>query len=85
MFQCYLQPAQEKFSCPHCSSPLVVPTAHLAALSTLGRGCSAQSPPSRWEPALHTVPTLLQELWHLTPRVRGSAGSPELTQLRIRD
>lgn len=104
MFQCYMQPAQEKVSCPQISTvplPSLVPTGHSSpALSTPGRGA----------PSLPSVPAPSQQMWEparlwASPgaqaaqpcsrcswpvafyllSVRGSAGSLELIQHRIRN
>lgn len=57
MFQCYMQPAQEKVSCPQISTvplPSLVPTGHSSpALSTPGRGA----------PSLPRVPAPSQQMW----------------------
>lgn len=88
-----MQPAQEKVSCPHCSSSLPGASRTPCCPQHPGQRLqSAQSPPSRREPAqlwaspaqtAHPAPA---RSWGISPpRVRGSAGSLELTQHRIRN
>lgn len=89
MFQGYMQPAQEKVSCPQISTvalPSLVPTGHSSpALSSLGRGTASlplllpSTVGTSWtlgQPQCPGCPTLV-------PSVRGSAGSLELIQHRI--
>lgn len=57
MFQCYMQPAQEKFSCPQIS------TAPLPSLVPAEHAWAAPAPPGRGAPSLPRALTPPQQIW----------------------
>lgn len=94
MFQCYMQPAQEKAPCPHSCSPLCgahrtpcLPSAPWAGAPACPESSLEKEPAQPWASPAQTAPACCRcscpEGFHFL--TGGSAGSLELTQYGIRN